>query len=107
MKDFDKVIKSKDKEIYTLNKKLDNHLDKISNSKAAIFNSKIHESTLRSQVIQLEKQLKVFDFKKKVVTTSCQTLTTLDTPYSVTEELPPIFASKLESCTIQCLIYLT
>ena len=88
-----KSVKLKEKELYNTNKKLNNSLDTVSNIKTELSLLKSEDSPLRKDMGRLKKQLEKCQSKRRSLGQSCQTESTIDLPYSVTEDLPPIFGS--------------
>ena len=83
-----KTIKVKEKEYHNMEKKLLNNQDTISNIR-------FQKNKAENDVKRLERKLKKCDSKTKRESISCQTSSSVDLPYSVTEALPPIFSSQL------------
>ena len=95
-KAFNKTLKSKEKEIHNLSKTLDNARDTISSLKLGNSDLKKSESMLQSDLKKLEIRLRNLEGRKKQkCTVSSQTHSSIDVPYLVTDELPPIFGSTL------------
>ena len=95
IKNLQKNNKMKEKEVYNLEKILANCRDTVSNLKAEVSQLKHENSKMVRDTNCLNNQLKKLTFKKECQSTCSQTNTTLDTPYSINEELPPIFGSQL------------
>ena len=93
-----KTIKAKEKEIHNIHIKLSNSQDKIANLKGDISEFKAKESKLERSLKTVESKLLRLQSKTKQVSFSSQTDNTIDTPYAITDKLPPIFGSKL--CTL-------
>ena len=82
---MNKTVKNKEKEIHNLSKHLEN-------LKSEVSNLRCKQSKLENQIKRSEKQQKKKQYIASVFT---QTNDFVDTPYSITEALPPIFGSKL------------
>ena len=96
VKSLNKIIKVKEKETYNLNKTLGNLRDTVASLKEDICAAKSRESKLKAETRKALKKLKRFEVTvKQRFNTSSQTLSTIDTPYTVVEPLPPIFGSQL------------
>ena len=93
---FQKTIKTKDKEIYNLNSKFSNSQESNSNLKIEMSSLRTGKSKVENKVKTLEQKIRKMELKKQQQQlVSTQTYPTIDVPYSVTDPLPPIFASKL------------
>ena len=90
-----KSVKIKVKEIYNLNKKLNNLIDSNSNLKSELTSVKSSKSKLENSVRKLDQKVVRLESKKAQQSVSSQTQSTIDTPYSVHDPLPPIFGSTL------------
>ena len=91
-----KTIRSKEKEIYNLSTKFSNSQDTNANLKAEMSGLKKGKSKAEKEAKTFEqKVMKLESTKKKTQFVSTQTYPTIDVPYSVTDSLPPIFASKM------------
>ena len=90
-----KYLKAKDKEIQNLDLKFSNSRDTTTALKSELSSIKSSKSMLESKVKKLE--LKVCKLQERKVQKSVliQTSTTVDTPYTIAEPLPPIFGSDL------------
>ena len=106
MKLLNKTLKSKEKDIHNLSRDLDNARDTIHSLKAGATELKNSEAQLKSEVKRLDKRVKSLEYRRNhQITVSSQTSSSRDIPYSVTDELPPIFGSKI--CTISKDIFLS
>ena len=88
VKNLSKANKIKEKEFHNLETKLANCCDTISQLKSC-------RTGLENEVKRLNKKLRKCQPKANLVSVSSQTFSNIDTPYLVTEELPPIFGSHL------------
>ena len=84
----EKANKLKEKDIYNLKKKEENCIDTISKLRSS-------KTGLEYDVKRLNKKLKRCAPNACRVSISCQTYNEVDTPYLVTEKLPPIFGSHI------------
>ena len=84
-----------------------NSHDKVSTLKLELSYLRTGESKFKNKIKNLENKLSILDTKTKVenVSVSCQTTSMMDTPYLLSEELPPIFSSKLCSITKPTIMY--
>ena len=92
IKSLNKTVKNKEKEIHNLSKHLENSRDTVLNLKSEVSNLRCKQSKLENQIKRSEKQQKK---KQDIASVFSQTNDFVDTPYSITEALPPIFGSKL------------
>ena len=95
VKSMKKVNKLKDKEIYDYEKKLSNYMDTISYSKAELKEVKDQKLALEKKCRKFEKKIGALESKAKRESVSSQTPSSIDTPYLITDELPPISSSHL------------
>ena len=92
IKSLNKTVKNKDKEIHNLSKHLENSRDTVLNLKSEKSNLRCQQSKHENKIKRLEKQQKK---KQDTASVFTQTIACVDTPYLITEALPPIFGSKL------------
>ena len=78
--------------MYNLDKVIANYKETVGNTKTENSRLKVWNNKLEGDRKQLDNKLKNFHMKKVAV--SSQTSNTIDTPYTVTDDLPPIFGSK-------------
>ena len=84
-----KVKKSQQKEVYNLERKITHFQDTICNLKE-------DKRNLENDVKRLNKKIKKLEPKKvNLMSISCQTYNSVDVPYSIMKELPPIFGSHI------------
>ena len=95
VKALKKTVKSKEKEIHNLVSKLNNSKDIIANLKSNLSDAQALKTTLEKSIRSLEKKLKLLQSSSMKKSVSIQTQSTIDTPYLITEALPPIFGSHL------------
>ena len=95
VKALKKSIKCKEKELHNLTSKLDNFQDTNSNLKYDLSQSKSVQSSLTADLRKIEQKMKKLQCSKSTHCVSVQTAPTIDTPYNVTDSLPPIFGSQL------------
>ena len=77
-----------------MNRIFNNSQDTNANLKLDLSNAKTMKSSLESKIRNLEDKIKKMQ-PKKSISVGAQTSPTLDTPYLITDPLPPIFGSQL------------
>ena len=90
-----KSLKNYEKEVHNLNRKLNNVQDTNTIIKADLKDAKQSVSTMQSKLRKSEESLLKANRRKQTYSVEIQTSPTLDTPYLITDPLPPIFGSQL------------
>ena len=89
-----KEIKVKEKDIYNLSSKSTNFQDTIATLKSELSQVRASKTKIDKDYRKLNEKLKKIESRYQK-TASSQTVSTIDTPYLVTDPLPNIFSSKL------------
>ena len=105
IKALTKEIGGKDKENYNLNKTIANQRDTVTNLKDEVSKMKIRATKAEKENKKMEKKLVKLEAKREKQSRSSQTVSCIDTPYSISEPLPPIFGSQV--CTQSKSIFLS
>ena len=88
-------LKMKDKEIHNLKLKYSNSRDTVTNIKSELSCVKSSKQMLEGNIKKLELKTSKLQSRKVQHSMQVQTISTIDTPYSISEPLPPIFGSDL------------
>ena len=90
-----KSLKMKDKDIHNLELKFHNSRDTVTNLKSELSRVKSSKYILEGNMKKLELKISKLQSRKVQHSVQVQTTSTIDTPYNISEPLPPIFGSDL------------